>query len=442
MGKVKSKEGGSASARRRNSRAEESSPSDVRDDLAGDHGSSKSKGKRKEKEVGRHNDPSDGRCQAIAGFLVEGMKGQHLANAIERWDFQQKAASESHLKSKNPVDDLVQSASQSPPTSFTSSPVDQHFLADNSDHEASPDSRKSLQSPLASITATSHSHDRRLHDSQYTKPRATIPLTQMFVNTDPAHPRPSPSIADICPPSRSRSEHSRSSRASDYSKDIGSTASTESEPQSQMWGADEFQSHGGNGFWQPWTPPSSEPSTSSDKRRGESNTAIEMGYELEPVGYDGFGETFKSTDLPSDGSEVTNWTTPAGRSGMIAAINDPLDEPPMFSTSLDVIHPTYHLPEHQSPQSTTYYNRSPELIPSVAVSYSSLAGWAGNSYPFDHGSEANLIASDRDQNISKLPHTNDWYPEHIPWSSAAGQHHQLGANLSHDEWDTVEARDS
>ncbi|KAJ3522556.1 hypothetical protein NMY22_g11841 [Coprinellus aureogranulatus] len=55
-----------------------------------------------------------------------------------------------------------------------------------------------------------------------------------------------------------------------------------------------------------------------------------MGYDTDAtvMGYDSYGKHFGSSDLPNDGSEVTSWTTSSGRHGLMAVVDDPLDNPP------------------------------------------------------------------------------------------------------------------
>ncbi|KAF6764554.1 hypothetical protein DFP72DRAFT_424449 [Ephemerocybe angulata] len=270
---------------------------------------------------------------------------------------------------------------------------------------------------------------------------SSVPLTQMFVNTPRASSAstPTPTIADLCPPtrfeldirppsvsasasgSRSRNDSLHAQSDSDYSKTpmYGEFPTVSSQSPTYRHGdhyASPSQSPEDAGssssYWGWGAPPPSDLPRSgsiSEGKRREMLPPREMGYEVEGTvtGFDTYGKNFTSSDLPPDGSEVATWSTPANRHGLVAEFNDPLDEPPPFLSG-----PSYGIPTSSSACLSRPHGFNPQLMDSQAMGspfyytqgpvpnvpqrqptggmnsgtfFSTLAGWNGVTY------EANFL---------------------------------------------------
>ncbi|KAF5331219.1 hypothetical protein D9611_013081 [Ephemerocybe angulata] len=563
------------SARRRGSKASDASPrtAETQDDGermkeegAGPTASKTKKGKEKEGAKGAVEDTSP-RWATIAGFLKEGKKGSQLTLAVEEWEGMNKiggtnpspsrsgsdSSSQAQAKSKMKVilplpiqDDRQQSphrltTPQSPSaTSIASaSSPDRHSAtsaASISASEGSPDlgmRRAQSHSPTttsqspSSSTSIAHPIDGASRGSRASihtsKPTArplgqsgsmsSVPLTQMFVNTPrtSSTSTPTPTIADLCPPTRfelgmrppsvsasasgSRSRNDSLHAQSDYSKTptYGDFATVSSQGPTYRHGdpyASPSQSPEDAGssssYWGWGAPPPSDLPRSgsiSEGKRREMLPPREMGYEVEGTvtGFDTYGKNFTSSDLPPDGSEVTTWSTPTNRHGLVAEFNDPLDEPPPFLSG-----PSYGIPTSSSACMSRPHGFNPQLMDSQAMGspfyytqgpvpnvphrqstggmnsgtfFSTLAGWNGGEYipePQSYsysGSNLSLTTSDlrsqlpsgsdHDASSSKLPipsPPSGWYTQQqgAPQWSTSAHDMEMGMVLSEQDWDKVD----
>ncbi|RXW18287.1 hypothetical protein EST38_g7566 [Candolleomyces aberdarensis] len=469
-GKVKAKEGGTGS-RRRSTVIKVNEPSEGREaiDEARKDEASKSRSKGKERETNRPAD--DDRCAKIADLIREGKKGDELAIAVEEWeDKNRKPPPGSQMKAslRGKPDRLTPQSPGSP--SLVSSP-DRHSTASTSGEERSPDPSQSpipSQSPSTAIGADSlkpNSAVQDLKDSRGSgkpppKGISTVPLTQMFTRSHPetSPSTSSPSIADLCPTNRFNSD---SSVQRDYAKaPLRSPSVGYTLPQPSNWQPQDpltpYGSQSGQGSYWHWASSQSDLSqASSDKQCSDDIPHREMGYETDStvMAYESYGKNFDSSDLPSDGSEATSWNTPANRHGLMAIINDPLDDPPPLSSNTfsplgTNTSSTPHAADPNTIEPPYYYHPLPPVAPSSLTfpptSYSTLTGWAGD-YSFNPGVDGSRLDKPGRLDSAASPKPSSaggWYPQDAHWSSSSRQQdHSMGMVLSPDDWDNVEDLD-
>ncbi|TEB24348.1 hypothetical protein FA13DRAFT_1326381 [Coprinellus micaceus] len=431
------------------------------------------KGKGKEKESARFAEEDNERWVKIANLLREGKKGPQLTLAVEEWeDTNKRNAASFEMKSPTMDDRTPQSSDAS---SKASSP-DRQSAASNSAAEGSPDlsyAPTPSQSPSNATSADSippPSGSLAHHANPSPRGISSVPLTQMFTRSRQHSTSPldhSHSIADLCPSIHSNLQLAPISTNGPIRHRYGKESVRHSPmaygfPQQSEWRPEEAVSSYDSpapptrepSYWQ-WNPPPSELSEASPSEKPCAETLPrEMGYDTDGTGmaFDSYGKDFDSSGLPSNGSEVTSWVTSSNRHGLMALLDDPLDDPPSHLpgtyTLGDTIDPSPHPTDQRGISSNYYYQPLSPVAPTsnnmstTSTSFSTLAGWAGD-YPFHRDSNLRSQPADTGRldydSGSKFSNPGGWYPQE--WSAPTSEDHGMGMVLSPGDWDRVDEFD-